>query len=42
MRAALAAGALGAFLSGSGPSILALTNGREFTVGYEMADVARS
>lgn len=40
MRAALGAGALGAFLSGSGPSILAFANGREFTIGYEMADAA--
>ncbi len=39
--AALDAGALGVFLSGSGPTILALTRGREMTVGYEMADVAR-
>ena len=38
--AALAAGALGVFLSGSGSSVLALTSGRELTIGYEMADAA--
>ena len=40
IRAALGAGALGAFLSGAGSSVLALTRGRELTVGYEMADAA--
>ena len=40
-RTALDAGALGVFLSGSGPTILALTRGREMTVGYEMVDAAR-
>jgi homoserine kinase len=40
LRAALEAGAVGAFLSGAGSSILALTRGREMTVGYEMADAA--
>ena len=39
-RAALAAGALGVFLSGAGSSILALANQREMTIGYEMADIA--
>jgi homoserine kinase len=39
-RAALEAGALGVFLSGAGSSILALTRGREMTVGYEMLDMA--
>jgi homoserine kinase len=39
--AALAAGALGVFLSGSGSTILALTGGREMTVAYEMAEAAR-
>ena len=39
--AALEAGALGVFLSGSGSSILALTSGREMTVAYEMAEAAR-
>jgi homoserine kinase len=40
LRAALEAGALGAFLSGSGSTVLALTRGREMTVGYEMAEAA--
>ena len=39
-RAALGAGALGVFLSGAGPTVLALARGREFTIGYEMADAA--
>jgi homoserine kinase len=39
--AARAAGALGVFLSGSGPTIMALTQGREMTVAYEMAEAAR-
>ena len=39
-RSALDAGALGAFLSGAGSTILALTNGRELTVAYELADTA--
>ena len=41
MKAALDAGALGAFLSGSGSTVLALTKGREMTVAYEMAEAAR-
>ncbi|MCH7745472.1 MAG: hypothetical protein IIC84_05285, partial [Chloroflexi bacterium] len=28
------------FLSGAGSSVLALTRGREYTIGYEMADIA--
>ena len=40
-QAALDAGALGVFLSGSGSTILALTQGREMTVAYEMAEAAR-
>jgi len=40
IRSALDAGALGAFLSGAGPTILALTKSREMTIGYEMADAA--
>ena len=40
IRAAMASGALGAFLSGAGSSIMALTKGREYTIGYEMADAA--
>ena len=39
--AARDAGALGVFLSGSGSTILALTQGREMTVAYEMAEAAR-
>ena len=39
-RAALEAGALGVFLSGAGPTILALTTSREITIGYELAEVA--
>ena len=41
MKAANDAGALGAFLSGSGSTVLALTRGREMTVAYEMAEAAR-
>ena len=41
IKAAMDAGALGAFLSGSGSTILALTHGREMTVAYEMAEAAR-
>ena len=41
IKAALDAGALGAFLSGSGSTVLALTQGREMTVAYEMAEAAR-
>ena len=40
-KAAMDAGALGAFLSGSGSTVLALTRGREMTVAYEMAEAAR-
>jgi homoserine kinase len=39
-RAALDAGALGVFLSGGGPSILALSTSRAMTIGYEMANAA--
>ena len=39
-RAALAAGALGVFLSGAGSTVLAFARDREFTIGYEMADAA--
>ena len=34
-------GAHGAFLSGAGPTVMALTTGREVTVTYEMAEAAR-
>ena len=40
-RAALDAGSLGVFLSGSGPTIMALARGNEMTISYEMADAAR-
>ncbi len=40
IRAALGAGALGAFLSGAGSTILAFAVDKEFTIGYEMADAA--
>ena len=39
--AALRGGAKGAFLSGSGPAIAALTCGNEYTVYYEMAEAVR-
>ena len=39
--AARTAGALGVFLSGSGSTVLALTQGREMTVAYEMAEAAK-
>ena len=40
IRAALNAGAAGAFLSGAGSAILAFCTDREYTIGYEMADAA--
>ncbi len=40
-NAALDAGALGVFLSGSGSTVLALAQGREMTVAYEMAEAAK-
>lgn len=40
-NAALDAGALGVFLSGSGSTVLALAQGREMTIAYEMAEAAR-
>ena len=39
-RAAEDAGALGVFLSGGGPSVLALATSRAMTIGYEMANAA--
>lgn len=36
----MGAGALGAFLSGAGSTVLALATEKEFTIGYEMADAA--
>ena len=41
IRAALDGGAHGAFLSGAGPTVLALTTGREVTILYEMSEAAR-
>lgn len=41
IKAALNGGAHGAFLSGAGPTVMALTTGREVTVSYEMAEAAR-
>ena len=41
IKAALDAGAHGAFLSGAGPSVLALATHREMTVAYEMTEAAR-
>ena len=41
IKAALVGGAHGAFLSGAGPSVLALATGREVTISYEMAETAR-
>ena len=41
IESALIGGAHGAFLSGAGPSVVAFTTGREMTVIYEMAEVAR-
>ncbi len=38
---ALKGGALGAFVSGSGSTVLALCRGREMSVAYEMAEMAR-
>ena len=40
IRAALDAGAAGAFLSGGGSSVMALTTSRPMTVGYEMINAA--
>jgi homoserine kinase len=41
IREALASGALGAFVSGSGPTVLALARGRAMSIAYEMAEGAR-
>ena len=40
IQAALNAGALGAFLSGAGPTVMAITSERQMTIGYEMSDAA--
>ncbi|NQW19373.1 MAG: homoserine kinase [Chloroflexi bacterium] len=42
IKAAINGGAHGAFLSGAGPSVLALATGREVTISYEMAETART
>jgi homoserine kinase len=42
INAALKGGAHGAFLSGAGPSVMALSTGREVTISYEMAETART
>jgi homoserine kinase len=39
-KSALAAGAIGVFLSGSGSTVLALTHGTEISIAYEMAEAA--
>ena len=41
IEAAIKGGAHGAFLSGAGPSVLALATGREVTISYEMSETAR-
>jgi homoserine kinase len=41
IEAAIKGGAHGAFLSGAGPSVMALATGREVTISYEMAESAR-
>tara|TARA_Y100000590_G_scaffold243292_1_gene273487 strand:+ start:409 stop:1317 length:909 start_codon:yes stop_codon:yes gene_type:complete len=40
IQAALNAGAFGAFLSGAGPTVMAITEERQMTIGYEMSDAA--
>lgn len=42
IKAALAGGAHGAFLSGAGPSVMALSTGREVTISAEMSETART
>ena len=41
IQEALKGGALGAFVSGSGSTVLALAQGHEMSVAYEMAEMAR-
>ena len=41
IKAALTGGAHGAFLSGSGPCVMAFATGQEYTVAYEMTEAAR-
>jgi homoserine kinase len=40
IQAALNAGAYGAFLSGAGPTVMAITSERQMTIGYEMSEAA--
>ena len=40
MKAAMDGGAAGAFLSGAGPTIIALTESNEMTIGFEMSEIA--
>ncbi len=42
IKAALVGGAHGAFLSGAGPSVLALATGNEMTISHEMSEAART
>ena len=41
MGAVIEAGALGAILSGSGPTLMVFTKGKEFTIDYELKEAAR-
>ena len=41
MAAAIEAGALGAILSGSGPTLMVFSEGKEFTIDYELKEAAR-
>jgi homoserine kinase len=40
IKAAIDGGAAGAFLSGAGPTIIALTGINEMTIGFEMSEIA--
>ena len=42
IEAAIRGGAYCSYLSGSGSSIIALSDKREYTIGYEMAETART
>ena len=41
MASAMEAGALGAILSGSGPTLMVFSEGKEFTIDYELKEAAR-
>ena len=41
VKGAIKGGASGVYISGSGPTIVAITRGKEVTVRYEMAEAAR-